>query len=339
MQTIGLDIGSYSIKAVSGVQHRTDFEVKQAVEVANPLGSLLPDTPQKRDSFVQALRSLFDDNDLPKQKIRVGLGESLVSTKVVRMPLLSDAELASAIQWQVEQHIPIPLDQMQFEYTVLRRSEPKETEPTMDILIIGVKKQVVESLADIFLDAELDVESMETDTMALLRLIETLYPQQENMAVLHIGATSAVMAFVAKNQFQFVHVIPIAGALFTRSIERGLGLEAVRAEEYKRTYGLLPDQLEGKVKTALSPILDTLSTDLQKALRFYSTQYAQAPLQRIFLSGGSLYLPNLLPALSPTLNIELVPLELSATPAVRFATAAPQTSRFSVAVGLALKKK
>jgi type IV pilus assembly protein PilM len=228
---------------------------------------------------------------------------------------------------------------MQYEYTVLHRSEAKESEPIMDVLMIGVKKQVVEALADIFLDAELDVESMETETLSLLRLVETVFPQPENIAVLHIGATSAVMAFVAHGQFQFVHVMPVAGSLFTRAIERGLGLDATRAEEYKRTYGLLPDQLEGKVKNALTPILDSLSQDLQKTLRFYTSQNPNAALQKVFLSGGSLYLPNLLPALSPTLNIELVPLELTSFPGVKFATTIPQTSRFSVAVGLALKKK
>lgn len=339
MKIVGLDIGSYSIKAVVGKQHRSDFEVLDAVEVANPLGALLPDTPQKRDAFVQALKNLFEENKLPRQNIRVSLSESLVSTKIVQMPLLSDAELASAIQWQVEQHIPIPLDQMQYEYTVLRRSEPKESEPTMDVLMIGLKKQIVEALADIFLDAELGVESMETETLALLRLVETVFPQPENVAILHIGATSSLMAFVSKGQFQFVHVMPIAGSLFTKAIERGLGLDATRAEEYKRTYGLLPDQLEGKVKSALAPMLDTLTLELQKTLRFYATQYANAPLQRVFLSGGSLYLPNLLPALAPTLNIELVPLDLSSFQSIRFATPVPQTSRLSVAIGLALKKK
>lgn len=335
---VGLDIGSYSIKAVVAKPQGDHAQILQAVEVSNPLGALLPDTPQKRDQIIETLKNMFEENKLPKKGIHVGLSESLVSTKVVRMPLLSDAELASAIQWQVEQHIPIPLDQMQYEYTILRRSEAKESEPTMDVLMIGAKKQVVETLAEIFLDAELSVESLETDSLALLRVVEMVQPNPENIAALNIGATSTSMTFVANGLFRFVHVMPIAGALFTRAIERGVGLEPVRAEEYKRTYGLLPDQLEGKVQAALSPILDSLSAELLKALRFYSTQHPQAPLQRIFVSGGSLYLPNILPALSSVLNVELVPLELSTFPAFRFPEGSPQTSRFAVAVGLALKK-
>lgn len=337
--TVGLDIGSYSIKAVVASTQGDHLNVLQAVEVSNPLGALLPDTPQKRDQMIEALKTMFEDNKLPKQGIRLGLAESLVSTKVVRMPLLSDAELASAIQWQVEQHIPIPLDQMQYEYTVLRRSEPKESEPTMDVLMIGSKKQVVESLAELFLDAELGVESLETDSLALLRVVETIQPSPENVAILQIGATSTSMLFVGDGLFRFVHVMPVAGALFTRAIERGVGLEPVRAEEYKRTYGLLPDQLEGKVQAALAPILDSLAAELQKAVRFYNTQHPQSPLQRIFVSGGSLYLPNILPTLSSVLNLELVPLELSTFPAFKFPDSVPQTSRFTVAIGLALKKK
>lgn len=337
MPALGLDLGSYAIKAIVGNPKKNGLDVLHAVEMANPIGAILPDTPQRRDVLVKALKEFFEQNKLNRNNVHVGLAESLVSTKVVRMPLLSDAELASAIQWQVEQHIPIPLDQMQYEYTVLQRSDSKATEPEMQVLIIGVKKQVVESLADIFFDAEINVVSMETDTLAQLRLVEGLVKPEENIALLHLGAASSTLAFVAGGTFQFVHVVPVAGALFTRAIERGVGLDAQRAEEYKRTYGLTANQLEGRVRAALSPIVDSLVAEIQKALRFFGGQQA-TPVSRIFVTGGSLYLPDLLPYISQAVNVEFVPLEMNRLPGFTWKEPLAQDSRFAVACGLAMKK-
>lgn len=337
MKVVGLDIGSYAIKAVVGKPKKDGGEIQQAVEVPNPIGAIYPDNPQKRQQLIDTLVKMFNDYKLPQSNIRVALSESLVSTKLVTMPLLSEAELASAIQWQVEQHIPIPLEEMEYEYAVLRRSVKDDPVQNMDVLMIGVKKQFVNDFADLLLEANLDVIDMETDTLAQLRVLQFLSQGEENIALFHIGASSAIIALIGKGRLQFVHSVPIAGILFSRAIERGVGLDAARAEEYKRTYGLLATQLEGRVRNALVPVVDSLVTEIQKALRFFSGQNPGENIQRIFVTGGSLYLPDLLPYLSQAVSVEMVPVELQRVEQIDWKEPAQQDSRFIIAAGLALK--
>jgi type IV pilus assembly protein PilM len=292
---------------------------------------------QQRQQLIAALSKFWKEAKLPTSNIRVSISEATVVTKVVNMPMLSDAELASAIQWQVEQHIPIPLDEMQYEYTVLRRSERQDPEQNMDVFMIGVKKATVLGVTDLLLQSGIDATDMETDTLAQLRLYGSLLGAQDNTALVHLGASSSVIALIHKGVVRFVFAFPVAGLLFTRSIERSIGLDTQRAEEYKRTYGLIPDQIEGRVRQSLLPVAQSLVAEIQKALRFYATQAVNERLDKVYVSGGSAYLPNLLPFLSEALSLEVVPAEIQSIDTVKNKVAVKQDSRFSVAVGLAMK--
>lgn len=338
MSNIGLDLGSYAFKLVVGRKHGQKFEVQQAIEVQNPVGALFVTDTQQHQKLVATLTQMFKENKVPTNGLRVSLSESLVVTKVVSMPLLSDAELASAIQWQVEQHIPIPLEEMQYEYAVLRRSDKKEANQTMDVLMIGVQKRVVQALADLLLEAGLDAVVMETDTLATLRVLAPLLSPTENSAVVLLGGGSSVASLVSQGQLRGAFSFPIAGLLFTRAIERGVGLDTQRAEEYKRTYGLLANQLEGKVQAALVPVVQSLVTELQKALRFFSDQLPGQNITRVYVAGGSIYLPDLVPFLTSALSREVVPVQLAQLPNLSFAAPIQQDSRFTVAAGLAMKE-
>lgn len=335
---VGFDIGSYALKGVVGKKSGSQFQILQAIEAPNPVGSVFPSQPQEKEQLIASIRNFFESHEIPRSRIRVALPEAFVSTKLITIPLLSDAELASAIQWQVEQHIPIPLDEMQYEYTVLRRSGSQEQEPSMDVLIIGVKEQIVEGFSDLLLEANIDVEDIETDTLSQLRVLEQVISPEENVAVLQVGASTSTLALISQGNLAFVHSASIGGIFFTRAIERGIGLDPMRSEEYKRTYGLLSNQLEGRVRAAISPVVDSLVVEIQKAFRFFGSQKPGEQIQRLYVGGGSLYLPDLLPYLSQSLSLEIVPIELGLLPFLAWKEATSQDSRFLVALGLAMKE-
>lgn len=334
---LGLDLGSYAFKAVLGSWKGKTFQIEQALEQPNPLGTLFPANPQQRSELVKSLQSFFEQNKLSPREVRVSLPESVVVTKIISMPQLSEAELASAIHWQVEQHIPIPLEELQYEYSILRQHNDPQNK-TMDILIIGTQKQLVQSLADMFVEAGIDVSSLETDTLAQLRVTEPLIVSPQPVAFLHIGAQTSTLSIVHESTLAFVYSFGVAGFLLTRAIEQAIHLDPARSEEYKRSFGLLPGKAEGKVRQALQPVVQSIVTETQKAFHYFTSQYTGQNISRLYVSGGSLYLPDLLPFLSQSLTVEVLPLRLAEMNHLSWKTVPPQESRFITALGLALKK-
>jgi len=336
-QIIGLDLGAYAFKAVVGSWKGKTFHIEEAKEQPNPLGTVFPANPQQRVELIQAVQNFFEQNKLPTRGIRASLPEAIVVTKIISMPQLSEAELASAIHWQVEQHIPIPLEELQYEYSILRQHNDPQNK-TMDILIIGVQKQMVQSLADLFVEAGLDVADLETDTLAQLRVSEPLIVSPQPVAFLHIGAQNSTVSIIFENTLTFVYSFSVAGFLFTRSIEQAIHLDPARAEEYKRSFGLLPGKAEGKVRQALQPVVQSVVSETQKAFHYFTSQYTGQAITRLYVSGGSLYLPDLLPFLSQALTVEVLPMRLAEMNQFSWKAVPPQESRFITALGLALKK-
>lgn len=77
----------------------------------------------------------------------------------------------------------------------------------------------------------------------------------------------------------------------TRALSQSLSLPLPQAEEYKRTYGLDPAQMEGKVKQGLQIVLDPLVSEMRKAMEYHLSS-RKSHVTRIVLSGGGAYLPE-----------------------------------------------
>lgn len=336
MKTVGLDIGSYAIKVVAGQYKGDRFHIETALENPNPAGSLSPSDPKMREQLIAHLQAFWQKNSLPNKGIRVSLPESMVVTKIITMPRLSDAELASAIHWQIEQQIPIPYEELQYEYSVLRRTEG-ETDQMMEILVIGVQKQYVQNVADLLLESGLDVVDLETDTLAQLRCLESKIPVDQAIALLHIGANSSTVTIIDHGVLAFVYSFNVGGFLLTRAIEKAIQLDPARSEEYKRSYGLLADRAEGRVRQVLTPVVQSLVAEVQKSFHYFSSQHPNIPIDKLLVHGGSQYLPDLLPFLSQLLGVEVLPTRLFELPNLQWPQTIPQDSRFVTAVGLALK--
>ncbi|KKT31840.1 MAG: type IV pilus assembly protein PilM, nonfunctional [Microgenomates group bacterium GW2011_GWF2_45_18] len=303
---IGLDVGTYSIKTVALRQQKNAFIVERASMIANPLGLVIPSQQADRDRFVELLKHMIKDQTIPSGEVHVGLPEAFVSTKIVEMPHLSDQELSSAVGWQAEQYIPIPADDLQLEYQVLYRPPKNDPSQKMRVLMIGVSKTFVTSYVDLFYQAGLDVRSLGTQTMSIFRLANLDHTLPTTLIV-NIGATTTDMVVVHNHELAFTYSYPNGGAVLSRAIERGLGLSASQAEEYKRTYGMDETQLEGKIKQAMMPIFQPFMNEMQKAMQYFSGSFKGATVQKILVAGGGSAMNSISAILAEQFQVEIAP--------------------------------
>ena len=301
---VGLDIGTYTIKAIELKKSGKNFRVVRAAMIPNEIGRVLPVDPAERGKLMALVKKLFAEFHFPTTNVRVGLPESMVSTKIVNMPPLSDAELASAAVWQAEQYIPIPAQNLQLEYQVLYRPDKKNVSEQMRVLLVGMTKQTLEQYSTMLLECGIELIGMETNMLGLYRAVQ-LEPSLPTTLVVHFGASTTEMFVVHNGELAFVYAYPNGGMVLSRALERALGLDPSQAEAYKRTYGLDPAQLEGKVQGALQPVFTLFVSEMQKALQYFSGSRQGVQAKRILLSGGSAALPNAIPTIAESLPLEI----------------------------------
>jgi type IV pilus assembly protein PilM len=333
MPALALDIGSYSIKGVSGKPGVSPV-IERVGETANTLGFSLPTDDAQSEKMAELIFNFIEDNKFPKNDIRLSLPESIISTKIISLPSLSDAELASAIGWQAEQHIPIPKEDLSLQYRVLYRPKSKNNQEMMRVLLIATKKSAIERFTNMFLDMGIEPSLLETQILSIIRNLQFKSDEPTTM-VIHFGASTLDMAVIHNGELQFVFSHPSGGLLLTKSLQQTINLDIQQAEQYKRTYGLLDNQFEGKVRNALQPTVHNLSLEIQKSVRYFSNQNPKESVKRIVLSGGSNQLPGLVSYITQTTGVEV----LLASP---FATAkgdfpAENQLSYSVCMGLLMR--
>jgi type IV pilus assembly protein PilM len=208
------------------------------------------------------------------------------------MPVLSDKELTSAIYWEAEQYIPVPLDTITFDYRVLRRPESVDEAPKMDVLLVGSPTALIDKYEKILSLGGLSLAAVETEILSSIRAIVTDKSFPATL-IITIGAVSTSLAIIKSGILVFTYNIPTGGVALSRAIAADLGFSISQAEEYKKVYGIFTNGVEGKIGKATEPVLSSIISEMKKALIFYSEKYRDDPLQQIILSGGSAKLPGL----------------------------------------------
>ncbi len=302
-KSIALDIGTYSIKAIAG-KPGTRPTIERAVDVLNTTGLAMPTDDASEEQLGTLIDSFLKDNELARTDVRLALPETVVSTKVISIPPLTDAELASAIGWQAEQHIPIPPEELSLEYQVLYRPVKKD-QGQMRVLLVGTRKAMVERFVDMFHQLGVEPTLLETQVISIARSLQFNVDDPTTL-VAHIGASSMNLFAIHQGELQFVITNMNGGQVLTRALESAVGLDTVQAEQYKRTYGLIENQFEGKVREALLPGVRILTGEIAKSAQFFNNQHTQQPIKRVVLSGGSAMLPEIVQLATAELGVEVL---------------------------------
>lgn len=337
--SVGLDIGSKTIKVVELSREGANFRLKAAGAVAFS-GIELSHMSEEKDFITlgEAIKKLLKDAKINSKDISIALPESLVFTRTLRFPLLTDQEVASAVKWEAEEYIPIPLKEAIVQHQILERRETG-TPPQVLVMLVAAPRVLVEKYIKVVNMAGLNCVDVETELIALTR---SLAPVDQTVMIVDFGAGSTDLAVAKNAQLVLSRSIQTAGEAFTRAVAQYLGVANAQAEEYKRTYGLSPEQLEGKVGAALEPVFRVVAEEIKKVIHFYQIEEkGQAPASLI-LSGGTAGLPGLSTTLTKLLNLEVlignpfIKLAVDAQTAKNLASYAPL---YSIAVGLAMKSE
>ncbi len=334
---IGIDIGSKSIKIIELAKSGTKWLMKSSGAVG--YSGTAPDKMIEEKDFqalADVLKKIVAQTAIKNKEVNLALPESLVFTRVVKFPLLSDEEISAAVKWEAEQYIPIPANEAVIQYTVLDRNQ---TSSSTSVLLVAAPKNVVERYVKVVRLAGLTPLSAETELTALAR---SLSADTGVSLLLDLGSSATDMSIIKDTQVVFTRSIPVAGEAFTRSVAQGLNITPVQAEEYKKTYGLSKDQLEGKVRLALEPVFRMVIDEIKKAIHFYQTDEKGDAPTSIVITGGASTMPNIVPYLTESLGIETVVgnpfAKIELDPETQKALM-PYTSIYGTAIGLAMREE
>ena len=298
---LGLDIGSNTIKAVQLDHDNGRFHLKAYGLIPAPPRGFESEAESDLQALSSAIKTLLLDSKVSTNNVVCALPESAVFTRVITLPVLSDKELASAIQWEAEQYVPVPLDEVNLVWEVLEKSTQTKN---MEVLLVAAPKALTEKYLQVLTGAGLKPMALETEIIAVGRSLVGESQDSPTSLVISIGAKTTDICVVSKGKIALTRSISTGGAALNRALSTSLGFELPKAEEYKKSYGLLPGEMEGKIVSALKPVFDLIVVEIKRALAFFQKEKPQELVRRAVLCGGSARLPGAVVYLAESLGLE-----------------------------------
>lgn len=333
-QYFGLEFGSSSIKVAQvTLTGPKTFVVNAIGSGVNSAGSLdFLDTAVSQ-KIASSLKKVIAESGIKEKRVVVAIPESHVFSRIIEMPPMSEAELTSAISWEAEQFVPIPITDVELDYSIVDPGNNKDKK--MLVYMVAAPKKKLQAMVDFLIQVGLDPIAVESEMVAIARSLSYL-PSSGPTLILSLGALSTLIGILKDSSLLFSYVTQVGGVALTRSLSQTLTLPLPQAEEYKKTYGVEPSQLEGKVRKGLLIGLSQIVDEMRKAMEYFATTHNER-VGRILLTSGGAYLPGLVTYLTEEFGgIEVVVADpLSVGKAVRGLVLPKERAHLAVALGLA----
>jgi len=333
----GLDLGSYSIKAVQLKKKKDTYQLLSLGEVKTPV-SLNSSAEDDKKTITKAISKLTKEAKIKTKNVILSLPENKVYSQVIDIPYLNKKEIEPAINFEAEKYIPVPLQEVELEYLILTPVNKKQPPQRVKILLVAARKDAIDYIFSLSQMANLKPIALETEILSLARLVKFVY--HHNCIILDLGHSSSDIALLVDQQINLVRSIDTGGEALTRALSQKLDMEFDQAEEYKKTYGFQQQVLEGTVARGLEPILNIIINELKKVVEIFQQQNQQGELKTIIVSGGGALMPGIANTLVKTTNLEVITLDpfKNFLDKDKFKNIQRKAS-FSTAVGLAMREK
>jgi type IV pilus assembly protein PilM len=335
---LGLDIGSKTVKLVELSKVGTGWKLRSS-GILGYNGKLPEESHDDKEMvpLADAIRKLHKEGKFTSRDVAIALPEVQSYCRTIKFPMLTDAEITSAVRWEAEQYIPIPAKDAVIQHQIIERREDV-VPPRVVVLLVAANKAIVSKYVKVVEMAGLNVVHIETE---LLSLVRSLAPDNTTTMITDLGARSTNIAIAKNGKLLFSRSIPVGGEAFTRAVSQFFGIEAVQAEEYKRTYGMSANKLEGRVKQALDPVFSSVSDEMKKAIHYYQAEENGEAPRSVVLSGGTAGLPEVASVMTKLLGIEVVignPFSKVTVDPTLVKSLSGFSPFYSIAVGLAMSE-
>ena len=290
---IGVDISTSAVKMVElSAAGKGTYRLEGYSIAAIPKDAITDGNVVGLEQVSDAVKLAWKLLGSREKRAALALPSAAVITKKVLMTAdMREVDMEAQVEAEANQYIPFPLEEVNIDFQIIGPAPNNVDE--VEVLIAAARKEKIEDRVAAAEDAGLKVTVMDVDTYATeaaYSLVANQLPnagKEQTVMIVDIGAVMMHINVLHNNNSVYVREQAFGGAQLTQEIQRRFGLSVEEAEIAKRKGGL-PDSYESEV---LQPFMQSLSTEVARALQFFtsSTQYNR--VDHIVLAGGCAAIP------------------------------------------------
>lgn len=352
---LGIDIGSSAIKVVQIKKKRGRIVLQTYGELAlGPyagieIGRATNLTPEKT---AEALADILREAKTTTVACGVALPLSSSLISFITIPKVEDKQLPEVIALEARKYIPVPMNEVMLDWSIVPREESFETAedesitsttttpqpPSQDVLVVAILNEYINNFQTIMNATGIKPSFYEIELFSSIRAV--IDQGIQAVMIIDVGVRSTKLYIVERGVLRASHIINKGGQDITLALSKALSITLLEAEHLKRTYGIKGGPEYKELTEIITVNLDYIFYEANATLVNYQKKYNKN-IAKIILTGGGALLKGLIDIAKISFQTEVVyanpfgKLETPAVMAEQFLQAGPE---FAVAIGVALRR-
>ena len=262
----------------------------------------------REPALQKAFQELLSEKSYSSKSVNVCAPGFHTFSKFVKLPPVDTSKVTQIIQYEAQQNVPFPLEEVVWDYQILGATPTGE----LEVLLVAIKSDVVEGLFRSSETAGMRLQLVDVSPAALCNAFRYNYGDLEGCTMLlDIGAKTSTLLFFEKGNV-YSRGINIGANAITVDFSKESKLSFADAEKLKIEEGFVslggayeePDNAnQAAISKIARQVLTRLHIQVNQTIQFYRGQQGGSAPERLFLSGGASVMGYTAQFFSEKLNI------------------------------------
>ena len=329
---LGLDIGTGRIKYVQLKQSKNLTKLVGYGNLEMPENIIVEGIISEPEKLAEMINKQLADapwGKITAQRVVASLPESKLFTRTIEIPSVNDKDIDEAINYEIEQSIPIPATDLYTDWQIVG-----ESKDNYSVFLAAAPRSIIDSYVQLINLMKLEPLALEVSLSAITRAI---IPEKEKglaTVVIDVGARTTNMGIYQEN-IQIAASAPIGAELIKETLSSTLGVEAKEANK------LLLAGIDDKSKASEIIKIELRKTleEVDRLVKYYKEKNESKTVDQILLCGGIGSMPGMADFIeaetgiksrtgNPWSNISVYPIK---------SVPKQEASLYSAAIGLCLR--
>lgn len=206
MSAVGINLSSSKISVIELAGSRKDIIIKNMVKAELPSNSIIKGEVQNPIILANSLKEIWKKYKISDRKVFIGIANQKVIVKEVKIPVVDDIEIANSVKYQISDFIPIPKDNIIYDYFVIEKEESFSR-----LMLVGALKSMIDNVVESFKKAGLLAQAIDLNCFALYRTIDYIYGLEKDVkknesnvfCIAYLGREISIIGIIQNNYLKY----------------------------------------------------------------------------------------------------------------------------------------
>lgn len=304
-KVLGLDIGTSSIKIAEMNFSARGISLEGFSVMPTPTNMIGSGEVLDLSGLAVTVQGALAELKSKRKNACIGMWGTAVIVKRITIPKVDRDFIGEQLAFYAEQYIPFDINNINLSYQILESSSSLDS---VDLLLVAAQNELVQQYTQVASAAGLNCSIIDVSGFALANCFEANYGRvrSENVGVINFGSSVSNFVILGNGEIIFCRDIPVGGNNYTIEISKTLGMTVQEAESLKFS-AVARREVPAEVNNIIPAVNELITEEIKNSLDFLNATSGSVPLSRVFYTGGSAGMTNLIDTIQKATNLRMEP--------------------------------